>query len=87
MKSLNYKTLIRINHSGLESFFMTADYPVKYATRITKSRKTHISNDISGFNSTILPTLYSAWMAKELVKKVQDVLYASIKCYNVENSY
>ncbi|KAG0735103.1 hypothetical protein G6F57_013052 [Rhizopus arrhizus] len=61
-------------HSGLESFFMTADRPVKYATRITKSRRTHISNDISGFGSTILPALYSAWMAKEVVKNVQDVL-------------
>ncbi|KAG1379485.1 hypothetical protein G6F61_004902 [Rhizopus arrhizus] len=73
-------------HSGLESFFMTADRPVKYATRIIKSRRTHISNDISGFGSTILPALYSAWMAKEVVKSVQDVLYASVECDNVENS-
>lgn len=27
-------------HSGLESFFMTADRPVKYDTRIIKSRRT-----------------------------------------------
>ncbi|EIE77768.1 hypothetical protein RO3G_02472 [Rhizopus delemar RA 99-880] len=72
-------------HSGLESFFMTADRPVKYATRIIKSRRTHISNDISGFGSAVLPTLYSAWMAKEVVKNVKDILYASVECDNIEN--
>lgn len=60
---------IRFVHSGLESFFMTADCSVKYALRIIKSRKTHISNDISGFGSTILPALYSAWIAKKKLLK------------------
>ncbi len=32
-------------HSDLQSFFMTADRPVEYVTRITKSRTIHISNN------------------------------------------
>lgn len=73
-------------HSGLESFFMTADRPVKYVTRINKSRSIHISNDISNFGSTVLPALYSAWIAKEVVKNVQDVLYLPVNCDNIEDS-
>ncbi|RCH79374.1 hypothetical protein CU097_001927 [Rhizopus azygosporus] len=65
---------------------MTADRPVKYATRIIKSRRIHISNDISGFDSTILPAICSAWIAKEVVKKVQDVLHEPVECDNTEDS-
>lgn len=65
---------------------MTVDCPVKYATRIIESRKTRVSNDISGLGSTILSTFYSAWMAKEVAKNIQNVLYAPIECDNVENS-
>ncbi|CAO3698990.1 unnamed protein product [Rhizopus microsporus] len=77
---------IEFIHSGLESYFMTADRPVKYATRIIKSRRIHISNDISGFGSTTLPAVYSAWIAKEVVKKVQDVLHKPVECDNIEDS-
>jgi hypothetical protein len=73
-------------HSGLESFFMRAYRPVKYTTRITRSKSIHISNDISDFGSTVLPTLYSAWIAKEVVKIVQALLFAPDKCNNVEDS-
>ncbi|CEJ04759.1 hypothetical protein RMCBS344292_18712 [Rhizopus microsporus] len=72
--------------SGLESYFMTAGRPVKYATRIIKSRRIHISNDISGFGLIILPAIYSAWIAKEVVKKVQDVLHEPVECDNTEDS-
>ncbi|KAI7897047.1 uncharacterized protein EV154DRAFT_410522, partial [Mucor mucedo] len=51
-----------------------------------KSRKTHISNDISGFGSTVLPAIYSAWIAKEVVKDVQGALISSVGCDDVGDS-
>lgn len=73
-------------HSGLESFFMTADRPVKYTKRISKSREIHISNDILGFGSTVLPALYSAWIAKEIIKNVKDSLHEPAESSNIEDS-
>ncbi|KAG2236271.1 hypothetical protein INT48_008631 [Thamnidium elegans] len=73
-------------HSGLESFFMTADRPKKYITRITKSNQVHISNDISNFGATVLPAIYSAWIAKEVVKTVQAVLHECADRNDTEDS-
>ncbi|KAI9361751.1 hypothetical protein BD770DRAFT_434252 [Pilaira anomala] len=73
-------------HSGLESFFMTADRPVKYTTRINKSREIHISNDISGFGSTVLPALYSAWIAKEIIENVKNSLHKTVERNNIKDS-
>ncbi|CAO3702545.1 unnamed protein product [Rhizopus stolonifer] len=57
-------------HSGLQSFLVRADRPTTYITRITRLRSIHISSDISNFGPTVLPSLYSAWIAKEIVKRV-----------------
>lgn len=55
-------------HSGLESFFMTVDRPVKYATKVIKSRRTHISNDIRALVQPFYPISIMLEFLKKLLK-------------------
>lgn len=57
-------------HSGLQSLLLRADRPTSYITRITRDRSVHISSNISEFGLTVLPSLYSAWLTREIVKRV-----------------
>lgn len=57
-------------HSGLQSVLLRADRPTSYITRITRDRSVHISSNISEFGLTVLPSLYSAWLTREIVKRV-----------------
>jgi hypothetical protein len=57
-------------HSGLQSFFVRGDRLSPYITRLTRVRSVHISSDITNFGPTVLPSLYSAWIARKIVKRV-----------------
>ncbi len=43
-------------------------------------------NGISGCGSTVLPALYSAWIAKEIIKNLQEVLHEPIE-YDQDSSW
>ncbi|KAI7901736.1 uncharacterized protein BX663DRAFT_456665 [Cokeromyces recurvatus] len=64
-------------HSGLQSRFIRADRPTPYVKRITRVRSVHISSDISNFGPTVLPSMNSAWLAREIVKRVLLLLPTS----------
>lgn len=72
-------------HSGLQSFLVRADRPSPYITRLTRVRSIHISSDVSNFGHTVLPSLYSAWLAREIVKRIQ-LLLASRAATNTADS-
>ncbi|KAI9482854.1 MAG: hypothetical protein EXX96DRAFT_599565 [Benjaminiella poitrasii] len=57
-------------HSGLQSCLIRADRPTSYVTRITRAYSVHISSDISNFGPSVLPAMHSAWLAREIVKRV-----------------
>jgi hypothetical protein len=76
-QTMNSIETVGFIHSGLQSFLVRADRPTPYTTRVTRARTTHISSDVSNFGSTVLPTLYSAWIAREIVKRVQLLLASS----------
>ncbi|KAG2233791.1 hypothetical protein INT48_005944 [Thamnidium elegans] len=53
------------------------DRPIPYITRMTRVRSVHISSDISNFGSSVLPSMYSVWLAREIVKRVLPLLTTS----------
>ncbi|GAN01509.1 hypothetical protein MAM1_0008d00942 [Mucor ambiguus] len=65
-------------HSGLQSCLVRADRPTPYVTRITRARSVHISSDISNFGPSVLPSMYSAWLSREIVKRVLLLLSTSL---------
>ncbi|KAG2229099.1 hypothetical protein INT48_003202 [Thamnidium elegans] len=60
-------------HSGLQSVLVRADCPTPYITRLTRARSVHISSDVTEFGPTVLPSSYSAWMARSNKKSKADV--------------
>jgi hypothetical protein len=64
-------------HSGLQSYVIRADRPTKYTTRIQKPRNYHLSSDISQFGTTVLPTIYIAWVIKDIVRNMYNIIQES----------
>lgn len=56
-------------HSGLQSCLVRADHPTPYVTRMTRVRSVHISSKISNFGPSVLPSMYAAWLTREIVKR------------------
>lgn len=74
-------------HSGLQSFLVRADRPTPYVTRLTRVRSVHISSDVSNFGPTVLPSLYSAWLAREIVKRVLLLPTSPAAINNADSSW
>jgi len=74
-------------HSGLQSILLRADRPTRYITRIARTPPTHISNDVINFGPSVLPSIYSAWIAREIVKRVQVTLDTPITTSSNDSSW
>lgn len=61
--------VVGLVHSGLSSTLLQADRPSRYITRIIRFKTLHVSDDINTFFQTVIPTLCSAIVVREIVKE------------------
>lgn len=74
-------------HSGQQSILVRANRPTQHITRAVRSKPINISSNVSNFGLTALPSLYSAWITRKIVKRVQFLLDTPIPINTADSSW
>lgn len=60
--------------AGLSNVLLQLDRPSRYVSRVTRSKQISISSDPSLFGTTVLPAIVSAWVCREIVADILNIV-------------
>ncbi|KAI9485246.1 MAG: hypothetical protein EXX96DRAFT_603610 [Benjaminiella poitrasii] len=69
-------------HSGLACTLIELDRPTAYISRVKRHRTIEISDNVSQFGATVLPSLMATWTCCAITKEILDIV--SISNQNID---
>lgn len=60
---------------GLSSIMIQLVRPTMYVSRVTRSKTLIISSSADCFGTTVLPAIVSAWVSREIVIDMTDLIF------------